>query len=286
VVRQDLPPFFLIHRRFEVFLLADFENYEIKEFPLSRLATMDIGAAAFAKHHIRVVLELDVTEARDKIARLKEQGDQISFNAWLIKCISQAVSENKAVHGLRKGKRKVILFEDIDVSVMIEREIEGVKVPLPYLVSRTNKKSIGEISAEIAFGRKQDIENEKNFVLGDSKNRILMKAYYTLPGFVRSLIWKQIIKRPLFFKKNMGTVMVTSVGMVGEMHGWIIPVSVHPLCFAVGSIVKKPWVVNDEIKIREILYLTALVDHDVIDGAPAVRAFTHLKKLIESGSDL
>jgi len=81
----------------------------------------------------------------------------------------------------------------------------------------------------------------------------------------------------------MGTVMVTSVGMIGEMHGWIIPVSVHPLCFAIGSVVKKPWVVDDEIKIREILYLTALVDHDVIDGAPAVRAFTHLKDLIESG---
>ncbi len=80
--------------------------------------------------------------------------------------------------------------------------------------------------------------------------------------------------------------MVTSVGMIGEMYGWIIPASVHPLCFAIGSIVKKPWVVNDEIKIREILYLSALVDHDVIDGAPAVRAFNHLKDLIESGSGL
>ncbi len=95
-----------------------------------------------------------------------------------------------------------------------------------------------------------------------------------------------MIKRPFFFKNSMGTVMVTSVGMIGEMHGWIIPVSVHPLCFAVGSVVKKPWVVDDEIKIREILYLTALVDHDVIDGAPAVRAFTRLKKLVETGHDL
>lgn len=262
------------------------ENYVIEEFPLSRLATMDVGAAAFAKHHIRVVLELDVTEARNKIARLKEQGKSISFNAWLIKCISQAVSEYKPIHGLRKGKRKVVLFEDIDISVMIEREVEGVKVPLPYLVRETNKKSIAEISAEIGSGRKQVIENEKNFVLGDSKSRILMKTYYALPGFIRTFAWKQMIKRPFFFKKNMGTVMVTSVGMIGEMHGWVIPVSVHPLCFAVGSVLKKPWVVGDEIKIREILYLTALVDHDVIDGAPAVRAFTHLKELVETGYEL
>ena len=247
---------------------------------------MDIGVAAFAKHHIRVILELDVTEARNRIACLKEQGESISFNAWLIKCISQAISEYKPIHGLRKGKRKVILFEDIDISVMIEREINGVKVPLPYLVRGTNKKSIAEISAEIGSGRKQDIENEKDFVLGGGKSRVLMKTYYALPGFIRSFAWKQMIKRPFFFKKNMGTVMVTSLGMIGEMHGWIIPVSVHPLCFAVGSVVKKPWVVVDEIKIREILYLTALVDHDVIDGAPAVRAFTRLKKLVETGYDL
>lgn len=266
--------------------MSESEKFKIKEFPLSRLATIDIGAAAFAKHHIRVVLELDVTEARNKIALLKEQGEYISFNAWIIKCISQAVSEYKPIHGLRKGKRKVILFEDVDISLMIEREINGVKVPLPCLVRKTNRKSIGEIAADIDSARSQAIENEKNYVLGNGKNRILMKIYYALPGFVRSYIWKQMIKRPFFFKKNMGTVMVTSVGMIGEMHGWIIPVSVHPLCFAIGSIVKKPWVVDDEIKIREILYFTALVDHDVIDGAPAVRAFTHLKDLIESGSGL
>lgn len=266
--------------------MPEFENFEIKEFPKSRLATIDIGVAAFAKHHIGVILELDVTEARTKIAHQKDQGKNISFNAWLIKCISQAVSKNKPIHGLRKGKRKVIFFEDIDISIMIEREIKGVKVPLPYLVRETNKKSVSEISAEISSGKKQDIENEKDYVLGDRKSRFLMKTYYALPGFIRSFIWKQLIKRPFFFKKNMGTVMITSVGMVAEMYGWVIPVSVHPLCFAIGSVVKKPWVVNDEIKIREILYLTALVDHDVIDGAPAARAFTYLKKLIEIGFGL
>jgi pyruvate/2-oxoglutarate dehydrogenase complex dihydrolipoamide acyltransferase (E2) component len=34
------------------------------------------------------------------------------------------------------------------------------------------------------------------------------------------------------------------------------------------------------------LFLTALVDHDVIDGAPAFRALTNLKELIENGHGL
>lgn len=94
------------------------------------------------------------------------------------------------------------------------------------------------------------------------------------------------MKSPLITKENMGTVMITSVGMVGQINGWVIPVSIHPLCFAVGSITKKPGVVDDRIEVREYLYVTVLVDHDIIDGAPAVRALAKLTSLVESGYGL
>jgi pyruvate/2-oxoglutarate dehydrogenase complex dihydrolipoamide acyltransferase (E2) component len=74
--------------------------------------------------------------------------------------------------------------------------------------------------------------------------------------------------------------------MIGKINGWVIPVSVHPLSFAVGSIIKKPGVVDDRIEIREYLYITVSVDHDVVDGAPAVRALSKLTKLVEKGFGL
>ena len=80
--------------------------------------------------------------------------------------------------------------------------------------------------------------------------------------------------------------MITSVGMMGRVNGWVIPVSVHPLCFAIGSIIRKPGVVDDRVEIREYLSMTVLVDHDVIDGAPAVRVLSRLTKLVESGYGL
>jgi hypothetical protein len=159
-------------------------------------------------------------------------------------------------------------------------------MPLPLIIRRANRKSSAEISREIERAKNQNIAGEEDYVLGNSKSRLLMKLYYLLPGFLRGLTWKIILKNPRILKEQMGTVMITSVGMIGELRGWIIPVSVHPLCFAVGSIVKKPGVVGNRIEIRDSLYLTALVDHDVIDGAPAVRAMTHLKELAESGFDL
>ena len=49
---------------------------------------------------------------------------------------------------------------------------------------------------------------------------------------------------------------------------------------------KKAIVIENEIKIREILNMTILVDHDVIDGAPMVRLLNDLTKSLESGEFL
>lgn len=84
----------------------------------------------------------------------------------------------------------------------------------------------------------------------------------------------------------MGNVVITSVGMMGMINGWFIHKSVHPLSFGIGSVLKKPVVVGNEIKIREILNMTILVDHDVIDGAPMVRFLGDLTRHIENCESL
>ena len=261
-------------------------EYRMEAFPTSRLATIDIGVASQMKHHIKALIELDVTEARKMIYEKKKQKQNISFNSWLIKCISKAVEEFQDIHGIRKGKRKIVIFEDIDISIMIEREIQGKKVPLPYVIRKTNEKSISEIYKEIKDGQKQSIDDEGNNVLGEKKNGYLMKVYYCMPGFIRRMIWKYMIRSPFMIKENMGTVIITSVGMMGKINGWVIPFSIHPLSFAIGSIIKKPGVKDGRIEIREFLYMTASVDHDIIDGAPAVRALSKLTKLVECGYGL
>lgn len=261
-------------------------EYKTETFPISRISTIDIGAAGLKKHHIKALIELDVTEARKMIHEKKKLSEKISFNSWLIKCISHAVGEFPQIHGVRKGKRNVVVFDDIDISVMIEREINGKKVPLPYVIRKANEKSISDIYDEIRNGQDQLINGEGDNVLGEKKNDFLMKFYYSMPGFIRRTIWKSILRNPFSIKQNMGTVMITSVGMIGKINGWVIPVSVHPLCFAIGSIVKKPGVIDDRIEIREYLYVTVLVDHDIVDGAPAVRALSKLTKLVESGFGL
>jgi pyruvate/2-oxoglutarate dehydrogenase complex dihydrolipoamide acyltransferase (E2) component len=81
----------------------------------------------------------------------------------------------------------------------------------------------------------------------------------------------------------MGTVVVTSVGALARVPGWFVPRSLHNLCFALGAIVRKPWVVEERVEVRDILHLTVLFNHDVVDGAPAARFLGRLASTLEAG---
>jgi len=266
--------------------MGNIGKYQTEKFLPSRIGTVDIGIASKMKHQITSLIELDVTDARFMIRQKKVSDHKVSFNAWLIKCVSTALEENRAVQGIRKGKRKIIIFDDIDIAIMIEREVNGIKVPLPYVIRKTNEKTIADIFDEIDTAQKQLIENEGNYVLGEKKNTFLMKSYSRMPNFLRKAIFKIILRNPFIIKRNMGTVMITSVGMMGKINGWILPHSIHPISFALGSIVKKPGIKKGNIEIRQVLHMTAVVDHDVIDGAPAARTLSRLVSLIESGFGL
>jgi pyruvate/2-oxoglutarate dehydrogenase complex dihydrolipoamide acyltransferase (E2) component len=263
-------------------------QYEIKEFPSSRQATFDAGHVGLRKHHMKALIELDVTYARESIKNYRNQKkEKLSFTAWILKCISQAISENKSVHGIRKGKNKLVIFDDVDISIVVEKEIKGEKVPLPLVIRKVNEKTLTDIHYEIKSAKEQEVISEKDYILGENQYKWAMKLYVSLPQFLRLMIWKRfILKKPFLMKKMSGTIVVTSVGMVGNVRGWVIPVSLLPMCFALGSIVKKPGVFKGQIEIREYLYMTILIDHDVIDGAPAARFVSRLTELIESGYGL
>ncbi len=95
-----------------------------------------------------------------------------------------------------------------------------------------------------------------------------------------------MLKRPKLVFRKMGNVAFTSIGMMGKVNGWFIPISVHPICFGIGSIMKKPSVIGNNIEIREMLNMTILLDHDVIDGAPVARFINDLTKNVESGMNI
>lgn len=262
-------------------------NYTIKSFPSSRQFTIDVGRIGMRKHHIKALIEIDVTESRIKIENKRsEPGDRISFTSWILKCISQAVNEHKQVHALRKGKNKLVIFNDIDISILVEKKVDDELVPIPLIIRNIDKKSIPDIYNEIEIAKNEVINEKKNYVLEKNRKWESINLFSLLPQFIRLFIWRFLLANPYRVKRMMGTAVVTSVGMITNVYGWMIPFSIHPVCFALGSIVKKPGVINDTIEIREFLQMTILMDHDVIDGAPAARFAGRLSELIEKGYGL
>lgn len=261
-------------------------RYETKTFLSSRLLTMDVCHIGLNKHYVEALVELDITEARKKILERRRLSQDVSLTAWLIKCISDVCVEHRLMHGIRSGKRKVVVFDDVDISIMVERDTQGETVPLPYVLRRTNEKSISEICHEIRDAQEQPIGGEEDYVLGKRRNAALMRMFCSFPGFLRRFFLNRMIRNPILAKREMGTVMVSSLNMLGRFKGWFVPVGIHTLIVTVGSMSRKPGIVDGRIEIREFLDLTVLIDHDVVDGAPAARALSRLTQIVESGSGL
>jgi len=249
-------------------------TYTIIKTPTSRLFTEDVGQLGRKKHHIKIISEFDITQSRKSLREYKKT-NRASFTSWLLKQIVTTLEQHKAIHALKYKKNKLILFDDVDISLTVEKKYNGQLIPIPLIIRKANTKDIQEIFDEIESAKKQVVQHEGDFVLGNDQSKIGIRFFGSLPQWLRLMIWKLILANPHRVKKMMGTVMFTTVGMISEASNWFIPRSIHPVCFAVSNIRK------NKTEEREFLQMTILVDHDVVDGMPIARFIRDLKKLIE-----
>ena len=259
-------------------------NHRFQKIVSTRIATFDVFEVGMRKHHVSAMLEFDVTESRAKLRKLRKMGVSVSFNAWLIKVIAAVLEKYPEAAAYVRNKKKLIIFDDINMSLIVEKKTGDTRVPVPLVIEKANRKSAAEISGEIEAAKSLDLK--KGDIVLKQQSSVYQRLYYHLPGFIRRLFWRFLLKNPKAAYRTMGNVSVTSVGMIGKINGWFIHKSVHPISFGVGSVLMKPVVINNEVKPREILNMTILVDHDVIDGAPMVRFLGDLTEFIEKGREI
>ena len=248
---------------------------------------MDGAASVADKHFMSGLLEIDVTNLRRRIRTLNREGESVSFTSWIIKAVGESVARNPLVQGIQRRQSEVVVFDDVDIVLPVEKEVSGVSAPMPVIIRGANRKSTSEINAEILAVRDQRVTDEADYVHERHDLPVLfLWLYARLPRSVRVGIMRRMIASPFRAKKYTGTVYVTTVNAVGRGSGWALPTrSTCNLAVALGSITRKPWGVEGRIELREILHLTVSFNHDVIDGVPARRFIDHLVKRIESASD-
>jgi pyruvate/2-oxoglutarate dehydrogenase complex dihydrolipoamide acyltransferase (E2) component len=238
----------------------------------------DGGRMGLQKHTVHGLVEFDITRAREAIRAHKVQsGEALSFSAFFLACLGKAIELDKQMHAYRNWRNQLIIFEEVDVNMLFEVEVDGKKTIRPHILRGVNKKSIREIHEEIrTFQSQHQSSQESKFI----------DWFVQLPGFIRRLFLWILFKNPQLIKEYYGTVLVSSVGMFGVGSGWGIPVPNHSLQLTLGGIGEKPGVVEHRIEVRKYMSVTVSFDHDVIDGAPAARFMQRLKKLIESAYGL
>ncbi len=170
-----------------------------------------------------------------------------------------------------------MLFEDVDVAVLVEQIVDGERVPVPHIVRAANRKSPSEVDGEIREARSG----------GDPYGgmRRFASLWLAVPSVVRRFVLRRILADPRRRKRFTGTATVTAVGMFGGGTGWGIPYISHSICLTVGGIGRKPGLASDgSVEPREMVSLTISVDHDVVNGAPLARFMSRFREDLESAA--
>jgi pyruvate/2-oxoglutarate dehydrogenase complex dihydrolipoamide acyltransferase (E2) component len=239
---------------------------------------------AARRHTMHALLELDVTDARHAIrARRAQTGEPLSFTAFVVACLALAIDEEQTMHAHRKGKGKLVLFDDVDVTVVVEHTVDGTKVPVPHIVRAANRKSPAVITREISGAVK---ERDPYGLM-----RRMLPVWLMVPGVIRRAVLSVLLADPVRRKRLTGTTFVSAIGMFGSGTAWGIPQAQnYTLGLTVGGIARKPGLVRtadgERIEPREFLSLTLSFDHDIVEGAPAARFTNRLKELLEDASIL
>jgi pyruvate dehydrogenase E2 component (dihydrolipoamide acetyltransferase) len=179
----------------------------------------------------------------DMTAAAKFRGEnQVSYTDILIKAVAKALSEHATLNSTLDCE-EVKLFEDINIGVAVATE-KGLVVPV---VHNADKKSLKEISS-------------------------------TLNDLIEKTRANRLSKEEL----SGGTFTITNLGMFGVEIFTPIINPPEAAILGVGKISEKPVIVNKEIVVRPMMYLSLSYDHRVLDGAPAAQFLQKVIQYLES----
>jgi pyruvate dehydrogenase E2 component (dihydrolipoamide acetyltransferase) len=199
--------------------------------------------------HIALTVEVDVTQLEAVRQRMNEiaarQGEQkVSVTALLVKIVAWALSGNPYINSTLE-EDTIHLLPEKNVGVATAIE-DGLIVPV---IRNADTKSVKKINDEL-----KDLSQRAR--LGE-------------------LTLEEV---------KGGTFTISNLGMFGINQFRAIINPPESAILAVGNVVRKPVVINDqdEIAVRPILVMTLSADHRVIDGVTAARFLSDLVQAVET----
>jgi pyruvate/2-oxoglutarate dehydrogenase complex dihydrolipoamide acyltransferase (E2) component len=247
-----------------------------KSIPLTfnRKAVIASATVTKGKNTFHSITEVDISVPRRLInEHFQKTGTKLSLTAYIVTCLAHVIKDHPLLNSFIKGNKQIIL-DDVTVSVLIEREIKGEKVPEPVAINNAQTKTYLQINNEI-----RSAQSSQGQQLGNLSKMTWIRF---IPGFLlRTFI--RIADKNIKMGIRYGKVAVTAVGMFNKTSVWFIPHGSATVVITVGGINSKLIKEDDNIVEKEHLCLTASFNHDIVDGAPASRFMNQFIDTVKSG---
>ncbi|MBN1116263.1 MAG: 2-oxo acid dehydrogenase subunit E2 [Bacteroidales bacterium] len=204
--------------------------------------------------HVTSFIEVDITSLvqwreQNKHRFKKENGINLTYTPIITELVVRALKEYPQINSSLFGD-KLILKKYFNIGIATALPNNDLIVPV---VRDADKKSLLKLAIDIA-----DLTNRAR------ENKLK-------PG-----------------ETSGGTFTITNLGQVGNVSGTPIINQPESAILAVGTIQKKPWVVNadgqNSIGIRDILTLSLSYDHRIIDGILGGSFLKRIGELLETFS--
>ena len=224
-------------------------------------------------------LDVDARPLLVQIERARLAGHRVTPTHLVGRALAHALVEVPEVNvQLRAGHARPRGSVDVFFITAVSggRDLSGVKV------TNTERKTVVEVADELArrsdaMKRGNDADFARTKQLTDRLPSWLLRPALRLSAFLTERLQLDVPKLGLH-PTPFGSAMVSSVGMLGLPRGfaplaWMYDV---PVLVLVGEITKQPVVVDDRVEARDVLPITATIDHRYVDGwqiAKLMRAF-------------
>ncbi len=219
--------------------------------PLAGVRKLIADHMVKSKHtspHVTTFEEIDMTELvsfRNEIKNdfIKTYGANITYMPFVVKAAAVALREYPTINASLTDT-EIILKNYINIGIAVARE-DGLIVPI---IKNADKKTIVELAVEIAS-------------LGERA-----RTNKLVPDDIAD-----------------GTFTLTNAGMFGATGSTPIISQPQVAILGIHAIVKKPWVVNNQIVIRNISNFGMSFDHRLIDGHTAVQFLHRIHEMLSDG---
>ena len=195
--------------------------------------------------HVYSIFEIDMSNVVARRNALKPEfsaeGVKLTFLSFFMEAIIRGIKEYPIINSSVDGD-VIVYKKDVNIGVAVALE-NGLIVPVVKHADQMNLLGLAKGAADLA-----DRARTKRLMPDDVQG---------------------------------GTFTITNVGVFGSVFGLPIINQPQVAILGIGTIVKRPVVVDDMIAIRPIAHLSLSYDHRIVDGADASRFMSTVKNELE-----